>query len=477
MTPSPPTLEKGRCLIVDDELDIRDLVSSLLEHDGFMALTADDGQSALQQLRTAAPDVLIIDMHLPDFDGMEILRQARLLDADLPVVVLTAHAEVRGAVQAMRANAYEYLAKPYDNLELLRVVRQALAERRYKLRLRQAGGQINVHHELSLSMGPSAAIQRLIADVNRVAGSDFSVLIIGETGSGKELVAQAIHRSSKRANRPFVPMDCGAIPETLLESELFGYEKGSFTGAIGGKRGKFELANGGTFMLDEISNLSLNAQAKLLRVLQEKTIYRVGGTQAIATDTRVLAAGNQDLDAAVSAGCFRQDLYYRLNEFTLRIPPLRQRKEDIIFLAKRFLDLTNLELHKMVRGFSESAIHLLLNHPWPGNVRQLRSTIRRSVLLATSEVTEDHLDIVLEAGVVPPHATGSHDVLGSAPPLSLKDIVAQSTTALEREVLVQTLRRTGGNKAKAARLLHIDYKTAQSKIRKYGISQGDQETT
>lgn len=463
---------KSRGLVVDDERDICELVSHLLECEGITPLIAEDAKSALQQLRSAAPDVLILDMHLPDLDGMEVLRQAKLLDADLPVVVLTAHAGVRGAVDAIRADAYEYLAKPYDNLELIRVVHRALAERQLKLRLRQADGQINVNHELNETMGPSEAVQRLIADVNRVAASNFSVIVIGETGVGKEVVAQVIHRSSKRAGRPFVPLDCGAIPETLLESELFGHEKGSFTGAIGSKQGKFEAADGGTLMLDEISNLSLNAQAKLLRALQEKTIYRVGGTQPVTIDTRVLAAGNQNLETAVAAGRFREDLYYRLNEFTLRIPPLRQRKEDILYLAKRFLDLTNLELHKQVLGFSESAIQLLLNYPWPGNVRQLRSTIRRAVLLATTEVNEEHLDIGCDTrGPALRAAPSGPDRPGVIKLHSLKDLVAQSTTALEREVLVQTLRQTGGNKAKAARLLHIDYKTIQSKVQKYGIRQ------
>ena len=245
-------------------------------------------------------------------------------------------------------------------------------------------------------MGPSEAIGRLIGDLNRVAKSNFNVVIIGETGSGKEVVAQAIHGSGPRAKGPFVPVDAGAIPETLFEAELFGHEKGAFTGAIGRKAGRFEQANGGTLFLDEILNMPLTAQAKVLRALQEKSFCRVGGAQPIQIDVRVLAAGNQDLEAAVAAGRLRADLFYRLNEFTLRIPPLRQRKEDLLYLAKRFLDLTNQELKKTVHGFSEPAIRALLNHPWPGNVRQLRSTIRRAVLLAGEVVAEEHLDILQE---------------------------------------------------------------------------------
>lgn len=463
---------KHRVLIVDDERDIRDLVSRLLEQEGITPLTAHDGKSALQQLRLTLPDALIVDVRLPDLDGMEVMRQAKLLDEDLPVVVLTAHAGVRGAVDAMRANAYEYLAKPYDHRELVGVLRRALAERQLRLKLERVGGQIDASHELSVTMGSSESIQRLIADVRRVAASNFSVIILGETGSGKEVVAQAIHRASPRADRPFVPLDCGAIPETLLEAELFGHEKGAFTGAIGQKQGKFELASSGTLLLDEVSNMSLNAQAKVLRALQEKVIYRVGGAEPIETDTRVLAAGNQDLESATAAGRFREDLYYRLNEFTIRIPPLRERKEDILYLADRFLALANQELRKKVLGFSEPAIQTLLHYPWPGNVRQLRSTIRRAVLLSNKAITESHLDTLREnAGAAPRPMAPMGARPAVADHLSLKEIVAQSTTAVEREVLLQTLRRTGGNKAKAARLLCIDYKTIQSKVQKYGLTQ------
>jgi two-component system nitrogen regulation response regulator GlnG len=268
-----------------------------------------------------------------------------------------------------------------------------------------------------------------------------------------------------------VPVDSGAIPEALFEAELFGHEKGAFTGAVGQKAGRFEQANGGTLFLDEIFNMPLIAQAKVLRALQEKSFCRVGGAQPIHIDVRVLVAGNQDLDAAVAAGRLRADLFYRLNEFTLRVPPLRERKEDLIFLAKRFLDLTNQELEKTVAGFSEPAIRTLLNYPWPGNVRQLRSTIRRAVLLAGEVVTEQHLDILQanneawRRAALPARAIGA-----SAGELSLKEIVARSTSVVEREVLSRALRQTGGNKSKAARLLRVDYKTIRSKIKFYGIS-------
>ncbi len=465
------TRRKSHVLIVDDEEAICKLISHLLEQEGFVPLVAQDGKTALQQLRTASPDTMIVDLRLPDLDGLEILRQAKALDEDLPVVILTAHAEVHGAVEAMRAAAFDYLAKPYDHQELVRVVRRALAQRQLSLKIKRLALPPGASHDLTEIMGPSEAIGRLIGDLNCVAKSNFSVVIIGETGSGKEVVAQAIHGSGPRAKGPFVPVDSGAIPETLFEAELFGHEKGAFTGAASRKPGRFEQANGGTLFLDEVLNMPLTAQAKVLRALQEKSFCRVGGTQPIKIDVRVLAAGNEDLDAAVAAGQFRADLFYRLNEFTLRIPPLRERKEDLLYLAKRFLDLTNQELKKTVLGFSEPAIQALLDYPWPGNVRQLRSTIRRAVLLASEVVTEHHLDILQENSEASRRvASPVKAQAASATELSLKQIVAQSRTVVEREVLLQTLRQTGGNKAKAARLLQVDYKTIQSKIKHYGIN-------
>ncbi|MBW2040086.1 MAG: sigma-54-dependent Fis family transcriptional regulator [Deltaproteobacteria bacterium] len=317
-------------------------------------------------------------------------------------------------------------------------------------------------------MGPSDAIGRLISEVNRVAKSTFSVVILGQTGTGKELIARAIHHASSRSRGPFVPVDCGAIPETLLESELFGHEKGAFTGADHQKPGKFETAEEGTLFLDEILNMPLSSQVKLLRVLQEKTLYRVGGTKPVNVDVRLLVASNKDLEVAVAAGSFRRDLFYRLNEFIIRIPPLQERKDDILYQANRFLDITNMELKKSVRGFSESALEALLAFNWPGNVRQLRSVIRRAVLLADEMITEEHLNL---KDVSVPDLAFTPEVQGMPfNNLSLKEIVRRSTIAVERDVLLRTLRKTGGNKAKAARLLQIDYKTIHSKLKKYGIT-------
>jgi transcriptional regulator with GAF, ATPase, and Fis domain len=305
--------------------------------------------------------------------------------------------------------------------------------------------------------------------VTRVAESDFSVVIIGETGSGKEVIARAIHQCSLRSKEPFIPVDCGAIPEALLESELFGHEKGAFTDANRQKVGMFESAQGGTLFLDEISNMPLSSQAKLLRALQEKKIYRVGGTKPIDVNVRLLVASNQDLYELADLGPFRKDLFYRLNEFTIKIPPLRERKDDIPYLAKRFLDQANQELNKKVKGFSESALNLLFSYNWPGNVRQLRSVIRRGVLLAEETVTEKDIEI---KRVDVPGMAFTPKVQGAPwKNLSLKTIIQESVDAVEREVLAEVLKSTGWNKAKAARLLQVDYKTIHMKVKKFGIEE------
>jgi two-component system nitrogen regulation response regulator GlnG len=315
-------------------------------------------------------------------------------------------------------------------------------------------------------MGESDSIKRLAVDVSRVARSTFTVLIQGETGTGKEAIAHALHQASSRSKGPFVPVDCGAIPETLIESHLFGYEKGAFTGAQSQTHGTFEAASGGTLFLDEISNLSLSSQSKLLRVLQERAIYRVGGTKSIPVDARLVAASNHDLQTMVESGSFRSDLFFRLNEFAIRVPALRERKEDVLFLAKRFCDITSIELKKTPPQFSQSAIAALLAYDWPGNVRQLRSSIRRAVLLADGVITHDNLDI--KTMLVSAFAPRLHEV--SWDDSSLKEIVRRSTITVEREILNQVLRKTGGNKARAARLLQVDYKTIHSKVKEYGIA-------
>ncbi|MGA2903354.1 MAG: sigma-54 dependent transcriptional regulator [Candidatus Korobacteraceae bacterium] len=466
------TAAENKVLVVDDQPEACALLSDCMANEGLNTILAHTGESGLEKIRTQVPDALLMALKLPDMDGMHALKAAKALDEDLPVILMTRTPEIRGAIAAIRAGAHDYLEKPLKKHEVLRVVFRALNERALKRKLRCLSSQVEDPASLRESMGPSGAVSRLISEVARVAKTNFSVLILGETGAGKELVAHAIHGLSSRSQGPFMTMDCGAIPETLLESELFGHEKGAYTGADRQKMGKFEMAGEGTFFLDEVSNMPLGSQAKLLRVLQDRTIYRIGGTQPIKVDVRVLAASNQDLHhlAEVRDSSFRHDVYFRLNEFAIRVPPLRERREDILYLAKRFLDLTNVELQKDVRAFSQAAVDVLLAYHWPGNVRQLRSVIRRAVLLADDVITEHHLgaECAVPQSVPVPAAEPAME-LASAGDLSLREIVQRKTAAIEREILARVLRETGGNKAAAARLLRIDYKTIHLKIKEYDI--------
>lgn len=469
---------QGRILIADDDHEMAQLLGHLMHREGLTPLLAKDGTEALQLVRAGDPDVLLADLRMPRMDGMELMRKAKDLDPELPVVLITAFAEVRGAVEALRAGAHDYLAKPFEHQQVIRVVLRALNERRLKLELKHLAD--HVHHVLSPreTFGPSEAIGRVISAIEQVAKSNFSVVIVGETGSGKEVVARAIHHASGRARHPFVPVDCGAVPEMLLESELFGHERGAFTGADQQTVGKIEAAHTGTLFLDEISNMPLASQAKLLRVLQEKTLYRLGGTKPIDVNVRMLTASGHDLEGLCESGSFRRDLYFRLNEYTISIPPLRERREDIVYLAKGFLDIANIELSKSIKGFSPPAIEAMLAYGWPGNVRQLRSAVRRAVLMAEDIVTVEHLglrqktcELLAEEELAACSSTPGEE----SDDLSLREIVRNSTVHVERMAIVHALRRAGGNKAKAARLLQVDYKTLHSKVKEYGIQiEGEQ---
>lgn len=459
----------ARVLIVDDEKDFCDILFRVVKKAGFTALVAHDGEMALEMVQLGLPDIMLLDVRMPDMDGMEVLKRAKKLNPALPVLMITAYSGVNDAVEAIKEGAFDYLPKPLDNNILLRKIRQAISEKGGSPEKNSPAQKRDLTlTELKRLMGPSASVDRLISDLNLVAGSNFSVVIQGETGSGKELIAQAIHRLSSRSKRLMVPVDCGAIPETLFESEVFGHEKGSFTGAVANRAGKFEMAHGGTLFLDEISNMPLSCQAKLLRAIQEKIFFRVGGRQPITMDVRLIIATNKDLNTEVALGRFSRDLFYRFSEFTIVIPPIRERKEDIVYLADRFREATNEELNKNVLGFSDSALDLIKSYRWPGNVRQLKAAIRRAVLQSDDWVTSESLH--LDSDEIAPVASiseSNEDVLWEG--LTLKEIVQKTTADVESRVLAKVLRKTGGNKAKAARLLQIDYKTIHSKIKQYGI--------
>jgi len=460
---------RQKVLIVDDEKDMCDLLAHLMKQENMIPLIANNGRDALKLLREQDPDVMLLDMKMPGMDGMEVMKRAREIAPDFPIVILTAYAEVKGAIDAMKSGAHDYVAKPFEHQEVLRVVHRAVKEGQLKRKLKNLSSQVGETVSLSKLMGPSEAVNRIISKVNRVASSDFTVIISGETGSGKELIARSIHHLSQRSKGPFVAVDCGAIPETLIESELFGHEKGSFTGAVEQRKGKFESAINGTLLLDEISNMTLGAQAKLLRVLQERVISRVGSEESFDVDVRVLVSCNQNLEDPVQEGAFRSDLFYRLNDFTIKIPPLRERKEDIPYLANRFMETTNLELGKSVFKFSDEAMNQLVVFEWPGNVRQLRAVVRQAVLMTDDIIMSKHLNIDSMADhSLSPIGTGKKNT-NAWQKMSLKDIVRKNTATLEREIISSVLKHTGGNKAKAARLLKIDYKTIHTKVKQLGI--------
>ncbi len=466
----------ARILIVDDEKDICDLLFRLLKKNGYVPIVAHDGETALEMIRLGMPDLVVSDVRMPGMDGMELLRRSKQFAPALPVLMITGYAGIDGAVQAMREGALDYLPKPFDVQELIGKIKRGLqagTPARTDL-FPSESPTVSAISRLREMMGPSDAVRGIVSEVALVAPSDFTVVIQGETGTGKELVAGAIHRASRRSQGPFIPVDCGAIPESLFESELFGHEKGAFTGAIATTLGKFELAQGGTMFLDEIANMPQLSQTKLLRAIQEKTFFRVGGRKEVTVDLRLVVASNRDLNAAVSAGSFSRDLFYRLSEFSLTIPPVRERKEDIMHLADRFLRATNVELVKSVRGFSKSAIEAMLRYGWPGNVRQVKSVVRRAVLIATDLVTPEHL--ALPEPVPASSAPESESYEFQWRGIPLKEAVHRATAEVERRCLVEVLRKTGGNKAKAARILEIDRKTLHTKIKEYNIKIDEEDS-
>jgi DNA-binding NtrC family response regulator len=455
-----------KILVVDDEAEIRSLLGAVLRDKGFVVVDAEDGAAALQQVTRERPAVILLDLSMPRMSGMDALPEIKRLDADVPVIICTAHADLATAVRAMKLGAYDYLTKPFDVDLLILTVERAVERHQLRSRieeLRQGQGS-----SLAERMGGSAAIGRIIQQVSQVAESNFTVLVQGETGTGKELVARAIHQQSPRRKAPFVAVDCGAIPETLVESELFGHERGAFTGAQSRREGHFQLAKGGTLFLDEIGNVPVATQAKLLRALEQREVLPLGSGRAVPVDVRIIAATNSELEGSVKAGRFRADLYYRLSEFTITLPPLRSRREDITHLAQRFLEEVSMELGRPVRRISDEAIDVLLRHDWPGNVRELKNVVRKAALLAADVVTVEHLPSLGSSAPAPsrPAAEPERD-------LSLREAAELAAGHAERDAIRRALEATRGNKSQAARLLRTDYTTLHGKMKRYGIAARD----
>ena len=463
-------MDDTEILIVDDEEMMCLVLSGVFEDAGYRVRTANNGEQALKQIGERLPDIVLLDIIMPGLGGLEVLRRLKSLDSDIPVVLMTAMAGVTGAVEAMRNGAFDYVSKPFENHNLLQVIHRAL-----KQRMPTASRSVQIAGDaqqdpILFNMGTSEVIAELAARTRRVAKSNFDVLITGETGSGKELIARAIHSMSGRADKPLVPIDCGAIPETLLESELFGHEEGAFTDAKSQKKGKFEIAQGGTVFLDEVPNMSWSAQAKLLRAIQDRAIFRVGGSKPINVDVRVIAASNTDFQELIENKTFRADLFYRLREFSIHVPALRERKSDIPYLIDKFIQATNDELGKNISGCSSSAMEMIMMADWPGNVRQLRSAIRGAVLQANKVIDVEHLEL-LENG----QGSGSGSAGAMIPQgedwskAPLKDHVKKHIAQIEKQIIFETLKSTRWNKAKASRVLQIAYNTLLSKISEYDL--------
>ena len=440
---------KASILIVDDESVVRDSLGKWFEEEGYKVETASTAREALLKLPGQRWDLALLDIKMPGMDGLELQRKIHEVDPEIIIIIMTGYASVETAVQALKDGAYDYIMKPFDPDDLAHVVAKALEHRRTQKENVWLRETLAEAQPLDL-VGQSKPMQKVQELIRTVAPTDTTVLIQGESGTGKELVARAIHNLSPRRFMPLVVIHCGALTETLLESELFGHEKGAFTGAQYRKKGKFEVAEGGTVFLDEISDISLKTQTDLLRVLQEKEITRVGGTQAIKVDFRVVAATNKELESLVREGKFRPDLYYRLNVFEITVPPLRERKEDIPLLADYFLKKYSSVMNKRFTGLSRAALDLLLNYDWPGNVRELENAIERALVIGREpEVQATDFPLQLNAGQAPP--TG----------LSLEDI--------ERAHILQVLESCDWNQTRAAKILKIDRVTLYNKIKKYGF--------
>jgi DNA-binding NtrC family response regulator len=455
----------GSLLIIDDDDANCQLIKAIFRAEDMDVAVEHDGQSGIDRARAEPPDVILLDLRLPGLDGLEVLARLKQQVPALPVVMLTAHQDLKTAVRATQLGAFDYLTKPFHNEEVVVVVRRALQTRALELEVEDLRRQLGAGGGLAIQMGPSQKVRDLVEQVRTVAGTSFTVLVVGDTGSGKELVAQAIHRESERRAQPFVAIDCGAIPEQLLESELFGHEKGAFTGAERKKKGRFQLAQGGTFFLDEVGNLPMNLQAKLLRVLESRQVQPVGADRSAVLDVRFVAATNHDLQARAAEGQFRVDLYFRLAQYTITLPALKDRPADIAYLSHRFLAEASVELRRPVQQIVPNALELLEAHPWPGNVRELRNVIRQAVLMTKDlMIGRDVVRALLGKPGAARHLVGS--TRASA---SLREVAAEAAEAAERGAISEALRFARGNKSQAARALDTDYKTLHLKMKRFGI--------
>jgi two-component system, NtrC family, response regulator AtoC len=455
----------AKVLVIDDEANLRKVLAALLRRDGFDVTVAQDGEQGLAEFHKNGADIVVTDLVMPKAGGMEVLRAVNAANPDVPVIIITAHGTVDSAVEAIKAGAFDYVTKPFDQSELSAVIAKAAQAHAVAQRSVRADAKAR-----AAIIGESSQLQDVFKIIDKVADTPATVLITGESGTGKELIASALHGASSRRDKPFIKINCAAIPHTLLESELFGYERGAFTGAVTSKPGRFELADGGTLFLDEIGEIPVEMQVKLLRALQEGEFERVGGIKTTRVDVRLIAATNRDLQAEIDAGRFRKDLYYRLAVVPLVLPALRERRGDIPMLAAHFVEKYNRKLNKKIEGITEDALALLQAYNWPGNIRELENLIERVLLLADGpSITARDLPEPVRQATTPPPATPAAPTEVSATEGGLKDIVRMKAAELEKDLITKALDETGGNVTRAAKLLQISRKSLQTKMKEFGL--------
>jgi nitrogen regulation protein NR(I) len=455
-----------RILVVDDEESIRELLKDFLETKGYEVAIASDGESGLKMLRDDRFDLMLMDVMMPGMSGLDVLREIDSENLDIPVIMMTAFASVQTAVEAMKLGAYDYITKPFVLEDIHHAIKRALDVSRLQQENYRLKKELRKKFSYDRIIGQSAQIQNVKNFIDKIADTDSTVLITGESGTGKELVAKTIHYNSSRSKKPFIPLNCAAIPKDILESELFGHEKGAFTGAINTRIGRFELANNGTLFLDEIGDLAPALQVKLLRVLQEKEFERVGGIKTIKVDVRIIAATNRDLEKAVKDGTFREDLYYRLNVIPLHLPPLRKMQEDIPLLLEHFIGTISRKKKKEPPRISGEAMTHLVNYKWPGNVRELENLVERLIILKEGDIiTPDDLPARMREVKMPPKSVlGTHKL--SSDGIDLNHMLEE----IENNMILQALEISKGVKSKAASLLGLNRTTLIEKMKKKAIS-------
>lgn len=445
-------IEKTKILVADDEEGMRSSLVDWLREDGYDVFAVEDGFKAIDKVKSEYWDILLVDLKMPGMDGIEVLREVSKIKKDIPVIIITAYATVDTAVQSMKEGAYDYIVKPIDPEELSLCIKKIIEHQKLVRENILLKKELAKSYQFQDLIGESHKMQEVFQLIRTVAPTASTILILGESGTGKELTARAIHNSGPRKDKPFIALSCGALPETLLESELFGYEKGAFTGAGSQQKGKFELADGGTIFLDDISEISPKTQIDLLRVLQEREIRRLGGEEVIKVDVRVIAATNRDLKKLVEEKKFREDLFYRLNVITINMPPLKERKEDIPLLIQHFLKKFNIQISKSIEGVSREALVILMNHSWPGNVRELENAVERAVVIASEPQ--------IWSRDLPPEITQqtSSSIIGS-----------KTLEELEKEHIKKVLVEKDWDIQKAARFLGIHRSTLYNKMKKYKL--------